>query len=98
MRVDIDAGAVTLDEIRRLLEGYAKRGGLECRSMGAIAREEESGHWHLRRPDRRGTLEVSFLPRRGVVRIEVRANRTGDWTEETFRALDQSLRDATQGS
>ncbi len=100
MRVEIEAfkATTTADEVWRLLDRFAARDGLECRAIGAIARQEGSGHWHLRRTRRRGTLEISFLPLRGVVVIEVRSNRIGEWTADGFRGLEQFLRDATTRS
>src|SRR5205085_6947018 len=36
-------------------------------------------HWHIRRPDAKGTLELTYWPRAGRLWFAVHANRRAEW-------------------
>jgi hypothetical protein len=64
----------------------------ECRRRGLVVASErplaglpDSRHWHLRLPDRPGTLELSEAD--GRVWVKVHSRRTGDWAPAFAREL-----------
>src|SRR5262245_329279 len=36
-------------------------------------------HWHIKRHDAKGTLELTYWPRRGRLWFAIHANRRADW-------------------
>jgi hypothetical protein len=52
-----------------------------------LAGRPGSRHWHLQRPGRSGTLELTDW--RGETRLKVAANRDGGWATELARELAQ---------
>ena len=61
------------------------RKGLVVESDRALAGRPGSRHWHLRRPDRPGTLELSEDG--GRVWVKVHPRRAGDWAPAFAREL-----------
>jgi len=64
----------------------------ECRRRGLVVTSERplaglsgSRHWHLRLPDRPGTLELSAHQER--VWVKVHPRRAGDWATAAAREL-----------
>lgn len=43
-----------------------------------------SVHWHLRRPQQKGTLEVTWLPDKSRAWFAVHANRQAPWIEDAI--------------
>ncbi len=72
-------GVSTADVLR-----MADELGLVVREMGVL-RGTGARHWHLTKAGERGVLEVSELA--GVVWLEVRSNRRGDWIGGVIAAL-----------
>jgi hypothetical protein len=62
-----------------------RRRGLVVASERALAGREASRHWHLRLPDRPGTLELTESEQR--VSVKVHPRRTGDWAQALARDL-----------
>lgn len=78
-----DVVGVSVEEIL----GRAEELGLTVNEIGVL-RGTGAKHWHLTRAGERGVLEVSELA--GVVWLEVRSNRQGDWISGAVGALTKS--------
>lgn len=57
-----------------------------------------STHWHLKRGNERGVLEVTLWPAGRRLWITVQSGRTGLWTEAAAAALRDTLIRALSGS
>ena len=50
-----------------------------------------SRHWHLRRADLPGVLEVTYWPKRNRLWVSVRANRDGGWARQACPLFARAL-------
>lgn len=62
-----------------------RRRGLVIRSERELAQRPGSRHWDLARPERPGTLELSWW--RGRTWVKVHPRRDGGWASELAREL-----------
>lgn len=62
-----------------------QRRGIVVASERELARRPGSRHWHLRIPDRAGTLELNEW--RGEVWVKVHPLREGGWVMDVAREL-----------
>ena len=44
-------------------------------------------HWHLKKGKKRGTLELTLLPKEERAWFSIHQNRKGDWIDETVSTL-----------
>ncbi|MDB5058503.1 MAG: hypothetical protein JWO59_1975 [Chloroflexi bacterium] len=67
----------------RIAAAVTQFAAAECvivRHMGSLRTVPGSSHWHLTRPGHgQGTAEITALPREGLLRASVHANREGSW-------------------
>ncbi len=68
--------------------------GLRVRLQSSLAGHPGSLHWHLKRGNERGTLEVTFVPEPTRLWLVVHANREGAWIDEAVARLAALLDDA----
>jgi hypothetical protein len=68
--------------------------GLRRTLKGTLARYPGSVHWHFAQPRERGTLEITWWPRRRRLWFKVSAGRTAPWLTALLPSLQQALGDA----
>jgi hypothetical protein len=66
---------------------WAAGAGLELRAMGALGKYAGSQHWHLKRPRRSGTIELTLIPAESRGWFSMRPKRACNWTIQEVQAL-----------
>lgn len=61
------------------IEGAAAHYGLQIGMRGTLRTYPGSQHWHLHKPDERGTLEITLWPAGTRVWFSVQAGRRAEW-------------------
>ena len=61
--------------------------GLRISLRGTHTSHPGSLHWHLKRGDERGTLEITFEPRAPRLWLSVHSNREAGWIDEMLQSL-----------
>ena len=91
MSYDIVAPALPRD-LRPDLQAVLEEFGMELTSAGwPLAGVPDSRHWHIRRSERRGTLEVTFQPEAAKLWVSVHANRDGGWAVQACPKFARAL-------
>jgi len=70
----------------------AREVGLVLSLEGTLRSYPGSQHWHLRQPNSRGVLELTWWPQQGRLWPKVAANRTAAWIDEALPALMRAIR------
>ncbi len=86
-----DTELVTLEE---LVEHLCSKLGLQPTVKRSLRTYPGSIHWHYKRGEEVGTLELTLLPTESRLRISIHDNRVGPWTEKTARLLKSLLHDS----
>jgi hypothetical protein len=60
------------------LRQTANERGLQLKTM-ALAKYPGSTHVHLRKPNQKGTLEITYWPKAGRAWIAIREDRSAPW-------------------
>ena len=76
---------IDVDESARAILNACRRGGLVVRDLGCLKMHPGSRHWHVRRPEGPGTLEVT--EHGGRVWITVKPRWDGGWASSLARKL-----------
>ena len=74
-----------------VLEQTCESFGLRLTLKGTLKRHPGSLHWHFKKGDRRGTLEVTFWPRMNRAWLSVQEGRTGNWIDEVIVPLKDRM-------
>ena len=82
---------IDLSRVDGAIERCFQAAGLHVALKGTVKAHQGSVHWHLRRGEERGTLEVTLWPARRRLWLSVHANRGGEWVEAALRDLADAL-------
>jgi len=93
IEIPLPAG-VDVESIEGTLVEACEQMGLRVRMRSTLAAYRGSLHWHLKRGNERGILEVTFVPEPTRLWLAVHANREGTWTDEAVTHLPTLLRQA----
>jgi hypothetical protein len=88
--VNLPPGA-DLSEAELLIEMCCASEGLRMTLKGSLSKYPGSVHWHFKRDDERGTLEVTLWSRARRVWFSIQAGRTGNWIEESIMRVSKAL-------
>jgi hypothetical protein len=91
--VPIPTGAPA-EKVAATVERIALEMGLVVRIRRALKQYPDGRHWHLGKPDQRGTLEVTHWPRTDDLWLSIHANRRAPWVSDTAPLFSQELRRA----
>ena len=83
----LDSNAEPQDAVRKLAEEF----GLRVTSDGRLRTYPGSSHWHLKRGQEAGTLEVTHWPQKNRVWVSYHTNRATVWVMEMARLFAQAL-------
>jgi hypothetical protein len=83
----------TESEIDRAVERACDELGLSIWMRGTLATYPGSLHWHLNRPGKRGTLEITYAPRKNRLWLAVHANRNAEWIDQAMAVIAARLAD-----
>ncbi len=78
------AEIVSVVEMERALTAACEEIGLSISAQGSLVRHDGNLHWHLKRENERGTLEVSYVPEPTRLWLAVHSNREGAWIDEVI--------------
>ncbi len=70
---------------------FSETRGFQCEEHPLASRPQDR-HWHLRKPNQPGTIEITWQPIEERTLVMVRANRRGKWTDEEIRSLSDALK------
>lgn len=70
------------EQLTLLIEGAADHYGLQICMKGTLRTYPGSKHWHLQKPGKRGTLEVTLWPEGNRVWFSVQSERRATWIDE----------------
>ncbi len=65
--------------------------GFQCEEHPLASRPQDR-HWHVRKPNQPGTIEITWQPIERRTLLIVRANRRGKWSDEEIQALSDALK------
>lgn len=60
-------------------------------TVGTLKTYPGSTHWHLRNPEERGTIELTWWPEKHRCWISIHDNRRGGWQATAIEKLTQIL-------
>ena len=97
--IEINLGSASNERwVPAVLEQICESFGLRSTLKGTLKSYPGSFHWHFKKGDRRGTLEVTFWPRMNRAWLSVQEGRTGNWIDEVIVPLkDRMEQQLSQG-
>jgi hypothetical protein len=88
----VDAGTVT-----GAIERACTQAGLRLTLKTALASHPGCTHWHYKRGDARGILEITWWPAGPRLWLSVQDGRTGDWIDAAIARLVPVIERALRG-
>ena len=79
------------DALIAQIERAATAEGLDIGKRLTLRTFPGSIHWHLRRPNTKGVLELTYWPSQGRLWFAVHANRRAEWIAPAIERLRASL-------
>ena len=79
--------------IADIIEETIKTSGLRVAIRRSLSGYPNSQHWHLKRGQAIGTLELTWWPSRNRLWASVHANRAGAWALAEIESLSGALED-----
>ncbi len=67
--------------------------GLQLTMKGELKSQKNNTHWHYKKGQEKGVLEVTLLHQDGTIILSVHDNRAGNWTEEAISSLKNRIED-----
>ena len=80
-----------LARVKGLVESTCRSRGLSGHVKTSLKSYPGSVHWHFKKGDERGVIEVTFWEGQRRLWINVHSNRTGPWTTDEVRGLKADL-------
>jgi hypothetical protein len=96
--MDIVLAPVSGQDVEEAVVAAASECGLFVASMTTLATLPGSYHWHLRRHQESGTLEVTWIPAKRDLWVSYRANRVGGWVAHVAPEFAASMGRRLRGS
>jgi hypothetical protein len=91
-RIDIDVPPdADLTDLDLAIEAAADASGLRVALRGGLAQYPGAVHWHFKRGEEPGTLELTWWPREMRLWMSVHDNRDAPWIEASIDALKSVL-------
>jgi hypothetical protein len=79
------------EHLAQIIEQMVEDLGLTVARQSSLRQYPGSKHWHIRRPHRSGTVEITFWPEDLRLWVTVHRGREGSWAEEGSRWVAQEL-------
>ena len=91
-QIEIEVPATgNLTDLDEAIEEAADAAGLRATLRGGLTQYPGATHWHFKRADDPGTLEITWWPREMRLWLAVHDNRDAEWIEPAMRAIQQTL-------
>jgi hypothetical protein len=81
----------TFSDLETAVERFCNANGLTITMKSTLSKYPGSIHWHLKKGQDRGTLEVTLWPAKERLWFSMQSGRTADWVMETARRLRDQL-------
>lgn len=81
-------GSVLIDALERVCVAHH----LTCTLKGTLARYPGSVHWHFKKGNQKGTLEITWWKSKNRLWFKVAEGRTGKWIEESMLQIKEEFR------
>ncbi len=85
--------AADLRSVEGLVQKTCTARGLEMAMKTSLKSYPGSAHWHFRKGNQPGTIEIIFWKDGRRLWIAVHSNRAGSWTAEEMRGLKSELQE-----
>jgi hypothetical protein len=82
-----------LVRVARRVEDAAQFEGLTLTLKGGLAKYPRCIHWHFRRGDEPGTLEITYAPTEGRLWFTIRDDRAAPWMDDTIKRMCAKLQE-----
>ena len=90
VKVRVPAGA-DLSQAERLIEACCADEGLSVTMRTSLRMYGDNVHWHFKKGEERGTLEITLLRAERGISFYVHDNRRGPWTKKAIGALKPAI-------
>jgi hypothetical protein len=80
-----------LGRAERLIEGICARRGLLLAMKGSLSSYPGCVHWHYKRQNKKGTLELTLFARERRVWAKVQEGRKAPWIDEELPGLQLAI-------
>jgi len=84
-------------QCEQAIENAAAEHGLLATMKNTLKQFPGSTHWHYKRGNERGTLEITLWPLEQRVWISVHANRRADWIDSAIPTLKEKIERSLYG-
>ena len=82
------------DRLAKLIERAVAAEGLRVASVDTLRSYPGCTHWHVKRGDNVGTLEITLWPQRRRLWFKVQAGRDAPWIDDALLRLTRWLSNA----
>ena len=82
---------VSTNTLVRVVEQACLARGLTCTLKGTLSSYPGCIHWHFKKDDQKGILEITWWEKENRLWFKVAANRAGDWIEESIPILKKQI-------
>ena len=79
------------DTLVRLVEQICTGNRLTCTLKGTLAKYPGSIHWHFKKDDQKGIVEITWWETAGRLWFKLAGNRRGDWIEDSIPVLKEQI-------
>jgi hypothetical protein len=86
--------AVLMDVIERVCRAH----DLACTLKGTLVKYPGSLHWHFKKGQQTGTLEITWWANKEHLWFKVADGRAGAWIEETLSQMKEEIQNALHSS
>lgn len=80
--------SVTITDIVANIEHAVVSAGLAIALRGTVSMYPDSVHWHLKRVNHKGTLELTWWPKKSRLWFKIAGNRGADWMPGAINAIN----------
>ncbi len=93
LEVRIPAG-YNIERVNRIIELLCAEEGLDRKLKSTLKGYPGSTHWHFKKGNEAGTLEVTLWPSNSKIWFSIHDNRKGSWTKTSSSKLAAATRKA----
>ncbi len=83
--------SVDISRAPDIIEDVCASDGLQISMKSTLSKYPGSVHWHFKRPNERGTLEITLIEKERRVFLAMQAGRSARWVEKCMPRLKEKL-------
>ena len=89
-RIEIDSVSEHVD-LPHMIEEACRALGLRATLLGTLKSYPGSIHWHIKKGQERGTLELTYWPKAARLWLSVRRGRDAEWVLPAMKQIKGSI-------